>query len=188
MKVLLLPNIIAILWGASELVVLMTMRAKPGSMLKDRRSLAAIWVVYPLTIWLAVFTAFAAQAWALHQSEVFRLLGLIIFLMGQSFRWYSIYYLGRYFTANVAISPDHRLIESGPYRFIRHPSYTGNFIAVIGFGLSLANMASLLVVMVPTFAVHLWRMRIEERALLEAFGDEYRNYMARTKRLVPFVY
>ena len=188
MKMQLLPILISALWLMSEVLVGITRRAKAGSAKKDRYSFALIWIVYPLTIWIAVFAVFALRSWAVPKPLLFQLLGAIVFLAGQSFRWYCIFYLGRYFTATVAISADHRLIESGPYRWVRHPSYAANFMTVIGFGLSLANWASLLVLIIPTFAVHWWRMRIEENALLEAFGDAYRNYMARTKRLIPFIY
>jgi protein-S-isoprenylcysteine O-methyltransferase Ste14 len=188
MKMQLLPILICVLWLLSEMLVGITRRAKAGAAKRDGSSFVLIWIVYPLTIWCAVFIEFAVSSWAMPRPELFQLLGLIVFLAGQIFRWYCISHLGRYFTATVAISADHRLIESGPYRWVRHPSYAANFVTVIGFGLSLANLASLLVLIIPTFAAHWWRMRIEENALLEAFGDAYRNYMARTKRLIPFIY
>jgi protein-S-isoprenylcysteine O-methyltransferase len=80
------------------------------------------------------------------------------------------------------------VIDSGPYRFVRHPSYTGALIAFVGFGLCLGNWLSLLLITLPISAAFLWRIRVEERALLEALGDNYRAYMERTKRLLPFVY
>jgi protein-S-isoprenylcysteine O-methyltransferase Ste14 len=80
------------------------------------------------------------------------------------------------------------LIDSGPYRFIRHPSYTGSLVAVLGFALSFANWASLLTIFVPSCAVTLWRIHIEEEALIGALGEGYRGYMQRTKRLIPLIY
>jgi protein-S-isoprenylcysteine O-methyltransferase len=184
----LLPIILSLIWGASECGLALTRRAKSDAISKDRHSRALIWIVYTLSIWFGMFAMFAVRAWALPRPEMFRLLGLCVFVSGQAFRWYSIIYLGRFFTANVAIADDHRLIDSGPYRLIRHPSYTGNLMAVMGFGPTMVNMASLLILVVPTFAVHFWRMRIEEAALIEAFGEQYRSYIRRTKRLIPFVY
>jgi protein-S-isoprenylcysteine O-methyltransferase Ste14 len=101
---------------------------------------------------------------------------------------YAIVHLGRFFTVNVAISSSHRLIDTGPYRFVRHPSYTGALMAFLGLALCLANWASLVILLVPVFLVFLRRMHVEERALLQAFGDQYRDYMRRTKRLIPAVY
>ena len=188
MTVPLLPAIVSVLWGISELGLILTKRAKSNAASKDRHSLVVIWIVYPLAVWFGIYAMFAVRAWTFPKPDFFSVLGLGVFLLGQTLRWYSIIYLGRFFTANVAITAGHRLIESGPYRLVRHPSYTGGLLAVFGFALSLANLASMLIIIVPTFTVHLWRMGIEEKALVEAFGDEYRSYMGRTKRLIPLIY
>ena len=103
-------------------------------------------------------------------------------------RWYSIIHLGRFFTVDVAIAADHQLVDTGPYRFVRHPSYTGALFAFIGFGFVMRNWASLLLITVPIFAAFLYRINVEERALLGALGERYRVYSQKTKRLIPFVY
>jgi protein-S-isoprenylcysteine O-methyltransferase len=120
--------------------------------------------------------------------SLFHVFGICVFVIGLVLRLYSIIYLGRFFTINVAIAKDHRLIDSGPYRFIRHPSYTGGLMIFLGLGLSMGNWVSVAIIIVPILAVFLWRMGIEEAALLEALGEPYRSYMKRTKRLVPMVY
>ncbi len=117
-----------------------------------------------------------------------RELGCVLFFPGMALRWYAIIHLGRFFTTNVAIANDHYLVDSGPYRFVRHPSYTGSMLAVLGFLLTMANWASLLIIFVPILAVTLWRIHIEEAALLAALGEPYRAYMQRTKRLIPGIY
>ncbi len=61
---------------------------------------------------------------------------------------YAIIYLGRFFTTNVAIATDYRLIDSGPYHLLRHPSYTGSLLIILGFSLRTGNAVSLLVIMV----------------------------------------
>src|ERR1700722_10190375 len=88
----------------------------------------------------------------------------------------------------VAIAAGHRLIDTGPYRFVRHPSYTGALMAFFGLALCLANWVSLAVMLIPVLLVFLRRMHVEEDALLQAFGNQYRDYMRRTKRLIPAVY
>lgn len=89
---------------------------------------------------------------------------------------------------NVAIASDHRLVESGPYRFVRHPSYTGALMLFLGLGVAMGNWLSVVIISVPIFLAFWWRMRIEEAALLEALGETYRSYMNRTKRLIPMIY
>jgi protein-S-isoprenylcysteine O-methyltransferase len=182
------PYILGLVVCASELCLTLTRRSRPDAASRDRKSLALIWLVNLASIGLGVLLAFTLPAWALPWSDRLYVLGFCLFVPGLVLRWFSIIYLGRSFTANVAIAADHQLIDSGPYRLIRHPSYTGALLILLGFGLCVGNLASLLVIFVPIFIVCLWRMRIEEQALIEAFGERYRLYMQRTKRLVPFVY
>ena len=118
----------------------------------------------------------------------FYLFGFLLFLGGLILRWYSIGYLGRYFTIDVSISAEHKLIDSGPYRCIRHPTYTGALLAFLGLGFCFGNWLSILFLTVPIIAAFLWRIWIEERALTDALGGNYRAYVERTKRLIPFVY
>lgn len=103
-------------------------------------------------------------------------------------RWYSIIHLGRFFTVNVAIAADHQLVDTGAYRFVRHPSYTDALLAFIGFAMVLRNWASVLVISLPIAFAFLYRINVEERALVQAFGERYRAYIKRTKRLIPLVY
>jgi protein-S-isoprenylcysteine O-methyltransferase len=103
-------------------------------------------------------------------------------------RWWAIITLGRFFTVDVTIEKDHELVERGPFRFVRHPSYTGVLVAFIGFALTLQNWGAILVVLVPIFIAFVRRMNVEEEALQGALGQRYAEYMKRTKRLVPLVY
>jgi protein-S-isoprenylcysteine O-methyltransferase len=120
--------------------------------------------------------------------HVVRWIGLIIFVAGLALRWYAIGFLGKFFTVDVAIHSDHRLIEAGPYRYIRHPSYTGALFAFVGLGLSFGNWLSLAIFTLPILIAFLIRIQIEERALAQAMGQPYRAYQQRTRRLLPLVY
>lgn len=115
------------------------------------------------------------------------MIGLVLFAGGIALRWWSIAVLGKFFTVDVAISDQHRVVDTGPYRFVRHPSYTGALVALLGLGLCLGNWLSMLCLMTPITAAFLWRIRVEERALVAALGENYLNYARRTKRLIPFV-
>ena len=85
----------------------------------------------------------------------------------------------------VEIATGHELIERGMYRVIRHPSYTGLLLSFLGLGFAFRNWISLAVVMTVTFLALSYRVRVEEAALIEHFGDRYREYMKRTKRFIP---
>jgi protein-S-isoprenylcysteine O-methyltransferase len=127
-------------------------------------------------------------AWQLPWQPELGLAGDIMVITGLIFRWHAILYLGRWFTVNVAIAADQPLIDGGPYRFLRHPSYTGALMALIGLGLAIGNTVSLAVIVVLTVPVFLHRIRLEERVLAEAFGARWQAYRARTWRLVPGLY
>jgi protein-S-isoprenylcysteine O-methyltransferase Ste14 len=114
--------------------------------------------------------------------------GTVLMLLGVAFRWYSIHTLGRFFTRDVAIRENHVIIRSGPYRYLRHPSYSGYLLAMLGIGLALNNWGALLAMLSINVAVYAHRINIEEAVLLENFGEAYRLYQRETKRIVPLVF
>ena len=89
--------------------------------------------------------------------------------------------------STLAIRENHKLRTNGLYRFVRHPLYFGACLVAIGVPVSVASMQGFLV-MLLLIPVVLIRIRLEEKMLIEAFGDKYRNYMKTTKKLFPFVY
>jgi protein-S-isoprenylcysteine O-methyltransferase len=182
------PLALGAIYGVSEIILGVTRRSGSRGASRDRHSLALLWVVIGISIFLSLSAAHSYQSATLPHRRLLYLAGLFLFGVGVILRWYSIIHLGRFFTVDVAIAKEHRVIDSGPYRFVRHPSYTGALVAFIGFGLCLGNWLSILLLMLPITAAFFWRIRIEERALLDALGDDYRAYMRRTARLIPFVY
>jgi protein-S-isoprenylcysteine O-methyltransferase Ste14 len=96
--------------------------------------------------------------------------------------------LGRFFTVDVRVHSDQTVVQRGPYRWVRHPSYSGLLIFFVGVGLALSNWLSLIILAVVPAAGLLVRIRSEERALLAALGDEYRRYAATRRRLFPGVW
>jgi protein-S-isoprenylcysteine O-methyltransferase Ste14 len=115
-------------------------------------------------------------------------IGLVILLAGLVLRGWSIMTLGEYFTGSVAVSSDQPVVTAGPYRMLRHPSYTGILLAYTGIGLASANWIGLAAMAVLPLAGILLRIHAEERALLTTLGDPYRAYAAQHKRLVPLVW
>jgi len=114
--------------------------------------------------------------------------GTAVILLGVAFRWYAILVLGRFFTRDVAIRQGHEIVRKGPYKWLRHPSYTGGVVGVLGLGLALNNWLSLAVLLAMSLGFYTYRMQVEEAALLGAFGEAYAQYQRETKRLLPFVY
>src|SRR5882757_1522773 len=110
--------------------------------------------------------------------------GIVVWVSGMLFRWYSIYILGRFFTYDVAVSSEQYVVESGPYRWLRHPSYLGALLAEIGLGMTLTNWIAILLPVVCLAAAYTYRIKVEEHALAESLGSPYREYMQRTWRLI----
>lgn len=116
------------------------------------------------------------------------IVGLVLMAAGIFVRQWAIFTLGRFFTVDVRVQADQTVVARGPYRWARHPSYSGLLIFFVGVGLALSNWVSLIVLaLVPTVGL-LVRIRSEERALLRAFGDDYREYAATRRRLFPGVW
>jgi len=182
------PLALGIFYCASEIFPGVTRRSGSGSVSRDRRSLPLLWAVIIVSLSFAIQMLSVYPRARLPHQLICYVLGMTLFAGGIVLRWYSIFYLGRFFTVDVSIAREHKIIDTGPYRFIRHPSYTGALIAFLGFGLFVGNRLALLCVIMPITAAFLWRIRVEERALSDALGDNYRTYMQRTKRLIPFVY
>jgi len=184
-----LPAYLGGIFGLSELALLIARRSGGSARSDDRGSLLLLWVVIIASQSVAI-TISRMNVGAPDLSVLQHLvpLGCAIYVAGLVWRWYSILYLGKLFTVNVAIAADHYVVDTGPYRFIRHPSYTGALLALLGLGICYGNWSALLVLMIPITLAFLQRIRVEEAALRGALGDAYAQYSAHTKRLIPFIY
>ena len=134
---------------------------------------------------LAALWTGAAIPWLRPQVTI---AGIVVIVLGTALRWWAIFTLGRYFTMDVEVRSTQSVVQSGPYRFVRHPSYTAILILLLGVGMALANWASLVVMLAGGLIGLLYRVRVEERALVEALGQPYRDYMRPTKRFIPFIF
>ena len=162
-------------------------RATSGAANQDAGSrfwvIASVWVSVAIGMGLAF--VFPDAAILSGRTAVF-IAGLFLMIAGMALRWYSIRVLGTSFTCEVATRPGQEVVEAGPYRWVRHPSYTGGLITVLGILICCCNVVSLAALIVAV-AGYANRINIEERALAKDLGDPYRDYMRRTKRLIPFV-
>ena len=114
--------------------------------------------------------------------------GLVVFVTGAVLRGWSFWTLGRYFSYVIKVSPDQPVVMAGPYRVVRHPTYAGGMLIFIGAGLMSANWIGLAAMTLLPLVIVVWRIRIEENALLTALGERYRSYAGQHKRLVPRVW
>ena len=184
-----LPLELGLVYLISELLLTVTRRSRSRTGTKqDRSTLGMIWLVIAVSIAAGVFVAQNFPTAALPHGRMFASAGVVLFVAGLVLRWWAIITLGRFFTVDVTIEKDHEVVERGPFRMVRHPSYTGVLLAFVGFALSLCNWVALLVILLPIGAAFIHRMNVEEDALLSALGPRYADYMKRTRRLVPFVY
>jgi protein-S-isoprenylcysteine O-methyltransferase len=182
------PIWLAIAFGVSELALSLRKRSSAGAVRADRGSLHVLWIVIVAAWLLAVFLANAVAFGRFHSGATLGAVALLLFAVGIALRWWAIASLGRLFTVDVAIAVDHRLIEHGPYRLIRHPSYAGGLLAFLGLGLSMTSVPALVALLVPCLAAYHYRIAVEEAALQRGLGSAYSDYMRRTWRLVPGLY
>ena len=176
-------------WITSEVVLaIVTRTGRTQGRLHDRGSLYILWIVIVATLssidWIRLWLPaadFSASSWL-------KPLTVFLLIAGLAIRWTAILSLGRAFSVNVAIRPTQQIYRSGLYRFVRHPSYLGMVLIFAAIGLRSRNYASLAVVLVATTAALLYRIRIEEQALSDAFGADYLDYSRRTRRLIPGIY
>ena len=115
-------------------------------------------------------------------------IGCAAMVFGIAFRAWSVVVLGRWFTVEVRVRDHQLVVDRGPYRLLRHPSYTGLLCTCLGIGLALGNWVALLFAIVPTTIAILYRIRVEERALLAGIGEPYRQFCATRSRLIPHVW
>ncbi len=176
------------IWLVSEIALNRMLRAggndRPN---KDRHSLLIIWITIIVAVVAAICVA-GIVALPVYASAAFQYISLGIILLGVIIRLAVVVSLGKFFTVDVTIRQGHRLKKDGFYSKVRHPSYAASLLSFIGFGISLNNWLSLLLITAAVTAVFIYRINIEEQVLTEQFGDEYIAYKKRTKRLIPFVY
>lgn len=117
-------------------------------------------------------------------SAAIAVLGALLTLLGVAFACWARYVLGRNWSSVVQVKQDHELIQSGPYRWVRHPIYTGLLLAFFGTAMAIGEWRG--AICVAIVAVSFWfKLKLEERWMRENFGVAYESYMQRTKALIP---
>lgn len=114
--------------------------------------------------------------------------GLVGWVVGMGLTVWAYRTLGSFFALTVRVQNDHRLIDTGPYRRIRHPGYAGVLLGLFGLGLALQSWLSVLLLLIASVGAFAYRVRLEEKFLVTELGDDYVQYMRRTKRIIPFIW
>jgi protein-S-isoprenylcysteine O-methyltransferase len=175
-------------WG-SVAEALLSLRRRGAARPQDRWTKWIIIVASRVGLVAALAIAALAPSLRAYANDWWTLgLGIALVLAGVVLRAWAIVTLGRYFRREVTIEPGQRLVRLGPYRWIRHPSYAGLVLSFGGFGLAFGSWVSAAVAMLVIFAGMLPRIRVEERALAQAFGADYADYASSRARMLPHVW
>jgi protein-S-isoprenylcysteine O-methyltransferase len=138
---------------------------------------------------LAIGAAYAVPAATIPiDSTVALVAGIGVQWTGYLVVEWTTHVLGNLYRPVVAVQRDHRVVRSGPYRFVRHPMYAGALLSDVGIALALANALSFVLLLVPSTYAYVRRIAAEERLLSERLGEDYQEYARTTKRLIPFVW
>jgi protein-S-isoprenylcysteine O-methyltransferase Ste14 len=114
--------------------------------------------------------------------------GIAIMLLGMVLRYWAVATLGAFFRTTIETDQDQKVVSSGPYRLIRHPSYCGWILVCLGYGIAVQNWLSVLVVVALPLGALLYRIQIEERVLASSLGSAYVEYQKKTKKLIPWIW
>jgi protein-S-isoprenylcysteine O-methyltransferase Ste14 len=153
----------------------------------DKGSLRFLYGLITVGYFLS-FAIGATKLGRIYHWNTFFAIGMSLIGIGLLIRIHAILTLRRFFTYSVANTENHEIIQSGLYKYIRHPGYLGQIIIFLGISTSISNWCSILAMMLPITLAYLYRIKVEEKFMLEQLGDNYLNYQNRTKRLIPMVY
>jgi protein-S-isoprenylcysteine O-methyltransferase Ste14 len=186
-----LPSIIGFIIFVLELILHWTKRSKTQTATRvDRSTLAFIWGIVLTSILAGIpfgwYSIPPELAFRLNHVEI--VLCFVLLFTGLLLRCWAVYTLGTFFTVNVAVHHEHRLISAGPYALLRHPSYTGLLLELLALGISYQHVVSLGIVVIPTVIMLLVRIQMEERVLAQHLGQQYSTYQNQTYALIPYLY
>jgi protein-S-isoprenylcysteine O-methyltransferase Ste14 len=174
-------------WAVLELGLRVRERLQGrGGAARDRATRVLIAVTLGIAVAVAAVTA--SRATAPRIAGPYWAAGLIVMWLGLTIRVWAIAALGRAFRTTVEVDAEQAVVSTGPYRWVRHPSYSGLLLIVTGCGLASGNWLALAVSVVLPLPALLWRIHVEEAELTCVLGDRYRAYQAQTKRLIPGVW
>lgn len=183
-----LLEVTVISFAVSEVYIRLRSALRRDGERADRGSLAAVVASIAAGVFIALWCAADVVGATIPGGRAPFVVGLALMWLGILVRQWAVWTLGRFFTVVVRVSDEQVVVDHGPYRWVRHPSYTGLLLTLVGLGAALGNWLSVLsLVVLPTMGL-LIRIRVEEQALQNGLGDAYRRYAEHRRRLVPGVW
>ena len=170
--------------------IFMSMRQKRNrSIVKsgDKLSLWILMISISIGYWLS-FSFSRSEFGRIYHWDTFFAVGTSFIIIGLIIRINSILTLKQHFTYTVTQIENHKLIETGFYKSIRHPGYLGQLIIFLGISTALSNWMSIVLMIIPIIIGFSYRIKIEEEFMIEQIGEKYKDYQTRTKRLIPMIY
>jgi len=182
-------NYFQILFGLSEAGLFIFKRSKTVAQKSntDKRSLLFLWITIPAVLTFSGFITHYKIGPTL-DSIVLQDIGLTVIVIGFIIRWIAVVQLGRLFTVDVAISATHTLKTEGLYKIVRHPSYLGLMLIITGLAVCMPSLVWMAVTIIAVFIAMNYRIIVEEEALTNEFGDQYRDYSEKVSKLIPWLY
>jgi protein-S-isoprenylcysteine O-methyltransferase len=171
-----------------EIYLLALKRSRDPEQQSDRGTLRLVWILISCGCLVGFLLSPKVSFLGWPDSLAIVLLADLLLMAGIALRVWSIVHLGKFFTVDVAIQQGQRVVQDGPYRFVRHPSYSGSMLALVGLACLTFNWLGFVVIIGCSFAAYALRISVEEKVLLESLGAEYRRYAERTKRLIPGIF
>ncbi|MCX6833579.1 MAG: isoprenylcysteine carboxylmethyltransferase family protein, partial [candidate division Zixibacteria bacterium] len=179
---------VSLIWVLSEIALARLKHSDTAGTKQDKSSLRILWSTIILGITAGYFLAMYRVGTIPAVSYYAAISGLALIVVGLVVRWIAILTLWKYFTVDVSIANEHKLVNKGLYKLVRHPAYTGSLLSFLGVGMVFSSWLALLVIFVPITIAFVYRIKVEEKALTAFFGDQYARYCATTKRLIPMIY
>lgn len=180
--------VVYIAWFLSELLLDRVMRThKPEGHSSTVKPLLVIWIVGILSVAFAVFFAYTFY-FPISSNEMVAYWGLFTIVIGIILRLMVVKSMGRLFSSDVNKRHNHELITDGFFKYLRHPAFSASLLSFVGFGISLNNYISFMIIFFSVIYVFTKRIEVEEELLVKQFGEEYAAYKKTTKGLIPFIY
>jgi len=179
--------IISIIWVSSEILLSKFMRSDSHKA-HDRFSLSVLWITISISVTIGIILRRMNFVFSDQYTILIYNIGLGFICLGLLIRWLAIVKLKKSFTVNVSIPDAQRIIQTGIYKYIRHPAYLGSLFSFLGLGFVFNNWITFIVIFIPIFFSFLYRIYVEEELLTQVFGKEYTDYINRSWRLIPCIY
>ncbi len=179
-------QIVFTLFIISEIIIMIytSKNNKKDSTKKDKGS----FFVMIFGIWILIgLDASLRRVSNLNLPDIFFWIGSCLMIIGIILRCYSVWTLRNFFTLSVKTRSDQKIIQSGPYKYLRHPAYSGSIITFLGFSLAFRNIFGIISSIIILFLIYGYRIKVEEKVLEKIFGDKYFEYKNKTWRVIPWV-